>query len=212
MARLYAVLHCFENEIRDYIRETLTENDGVDWWSKLPPKMKTHAESRQETALKDSWLEFFQKRILGIHLGISPYYRGSGTNFFPFVNNELGAVGYTLMNLNEGIDTGDIIHQSYANMIHGDSIHTIGTRLMRKMFSDIVKITHLENLEFEFDSAVRQPYVEDYKIYRKQDFTSINLELALKNISNQSIINFLENIDVERNKFPLVREINLNAT
>ena len=57
MARLYAVLHCFENEIRDYIRETLTENDGVDWWSKLPPKMKTHAESRQETALKDSWLE-----------------------------------------------------------------------------------------------------------------------------------------------------------
>ena len=162
--------------------------------------------------LKYNWLEFFQKRILGIHLGISPYYRGSGTNFFPFVNNELGAVGYTLMNLNEGIDTGDIIHQSYANMIHGDSIHTIGTRLMRKMFSDIVKITHLENLEFEFDSAVRQPYVEDYKIYRKQDFTSINLELALKNISNQSIINFLENIDVERNKFPLVREINLNAT
>jgi phosphoribosylglycinamide formyltransferase-1 len=162
--------------------------------------------------LKDPWLEFFQKRILGIHLGLSPYYRGSGTNFFPFVNNELGAVGYTLMNLNEGVDTGDIIHQSYANMIHGDSIHTIGTRLMRKMFSDILKITLLKNLEFEFDSAVKQPYIEDCKIYRKRDFNSINLELALKNISNQSIIRFLENIDSERNKFPLVREINLDAT
>jgi methionyl-tRNA formyltransferase len=162
--------------------------------------------------LKDSWLEFFQKRILGIHLGISPYYRGSGTNFFPFVNNELGAVGYTLMNLNEGVDTGDIIHQSYANMILGDSIHTIGTRLMRKMFSDILKITQLKNLEFEFNSAVKQPYIEDYKIYRKRDFNSINLELALKNISNQSIVSFLENIDLERNKFPLIREINLDAT
>ena len=43
MARLYSVLHCFENEIRDYIRETLVENDGLDWWSKLPPKMNSHA-------------------------------------------------------------------------------------------------------------------------------------------------------------------------
>lgn len=65
MARLYAVLHCFENEIREYIRETLTENDGADWWSKLPPKMKTHAEGRQETALKDSWLEGEKSDLLG---------------------------------------------------------------------------------------------------------------------------------------------------
>ena len=31
MARLYAVLHCFENEIRNLIRETLQEKLGVDW-------------------------------------------------------------------------------------------------------------------------------------------------------------------------------------
>jgi hypothetical protein len=65
MARLYAVLHCFENEIRDYIRETLTENDGTDWWTKLPIKMKSHAESRQEAALKDSWLEGEKTDFLG---------------------------------------------------------------------------------------------------------------------------------------------------
>lgn len=65
MARLYAVLHCFENEIREYIRETLTENDGTDWWSKLPPKMKASAEGRQETALKDSWLEGEKSDLLG---------------------------------------------------------------------------------------------------------------------------------------------------
>lgn len=57
MARLYAVLHCFENEIRTLITETLQEKDGLDWWDKLPPKMKASAESRQQAALKDSWLE-----------------------------------------------------------------------------------------------------------------------------------------------------------
>lgn len=65
MARLYAVLHCFENEIRGYIRGILTENDGADWWAKLPAKMKTHAESRQVTALKDSWLEGEKTDLLG---------------------------------------------------------------------------------------------------------------------------------------------------
>ena len=57
MARLYAVLHCFENEVRNLIRETLQEKEGADWRDKLPGKIKTHAESRLETARKDSWLE-----------------------------------------------------------------------------------------------------------------------------------------------------------
>lgn len=57
MARLYSVIFCFENEVRRYIRSTLYENEGVDWWAKLPAKIRTHADSRQESALKDSWLE-----------------------------------------------------------------------------------------------------------------------------------------------------------
>ncbi|MBI1424428.1 MAG: hypothetical protein GC149_13370 [Gammaproteobacteria bacterium] len=65
MARLYAVINCFENEIRDFIRETLEEHIGLDWWDKLPQKIKTHAEGRQETALKDSWLEGEKSDLLG---------------------------------------------------------------------------------------------------------------------------------------------------
>ncbi len=65
MARLYAVLNCFENEIRAFIRETLEEKVGLDWWDKLPAKVKSHAEGRQVTALKDSWLEGEKSDLLG---------------------------------------------------------------------------------------------------------------------------------------------------
>lgn len=65
MARLYALLFCFENEIRDFIREALQEKDGIDWQDKLPPKIKEHAESRREAALKDSWLEGEKADLLG---------------------------------------------------------------------------------------------------------------------------------------------------
>lgn len=67
MARLYAVLFSFENYIREFIRETLSdaENDGVGWVNKLPPKIKKHAEDRQATAVKDSWLEGEKTDLLG---------------------------------------------------------------------------------------------------------------------------------------------------
>ena len=32
MARLYAVVHAFENEVRSLIRDTLDEKVGTDWW------------------------------------------------------------------------------------------------------------------------------------------------------------------------------------
>lgn len=57
MARLYAVLHCFENEVRALIRDTLEENDGPEWQGKLPEKIKKLAESRQKAAFEDTWLE-----------------------------------------------------------------------------------------------------------------------------------------------------------
>jgi Swt1-like HEPN len=65
MSRLYALLFCFENEIRDFIRERLEENEGVDWFEKLPPKIVSHAETRRTGALKDSWLEGQKTDILG---------------------------------------------------------------------------------------------------------------------------------------------------
>jgi len=65
MARLYAVLHCFENEIRSLIRERLQEKEGPDWQDKLPAKVKQAAESRQKTAFTDSWLEGEKSDLLG---------------------------------------------------------------------------------------------------------------------------------------------------
>lgn len=59
MARLYAILHAFENEIRSLIRDTLDEQVGPTWWDtdSVPKKVRQQAESRQKTAEKDSWLE-----------------------------------------------------------------------------------------------------------------------------------------------------------
>lgn len=65
MARLYAVLHCFENEVRSLIRETLEEAIGPNWIETLPTQVTKLASSRQKTAFKDSWLAGEKTDILG---------------------------------------------------------------------------------------------------------------------------------------------------
>lgn len=65
MARLYAVLFSFENHVREFIRDTLLESEGVSWIESIPSKIKDHAEKRLEIAKNDSWLEGEKTDLLG---------------------------------------------------------------------------------------------------------------------------------------------------
>ncbi len=89
MARLYAVLFCFENEIRDFIRETLIEKDGEDWIEKLPVKIKEFSDSRRQGAFADSWLEGEKTDILGfIEFGHLAQIIISKWEYFPVIPSQ----------------------------------------------------------------------------------------------------------------------------
>jgi hypothetical protein len=65
MSRLYALLYCFENSVRDLIKERLQERYGVDWWiTGVPAAVKKLADSRQKDAEKNSWLDAPSRDIL----------------------------------------------------------------------------------------------------------------------------------------------------
>lgn len=151
--------------------------------------------------LKPQLINLLKRKILGIHLGLSPYYRGSGTNFFPFVNSEIAAVGYTLMHLDEGIDTGPIVHQGRAPVVVGDSIHTIGNRNIQYMFFDIIKILE-SNLNWNSASKMKNL---DGRIYKRKDFTEESLEIAYKNIESGLIARYIENQNLELKNFPIIK-------
>lgn len=58
MARLYALLYCFENSVRALVTQRLRERHGEDWWSvKVPRKVQDFAAARLKDALDNSWLE-----------------------------------------------------------------------------------------------------------------------------------------------------------
>jgi len=57
MSRLYALLYCFEISVRELVVQRLTEKYSSKWWDKVPSKIRNHAETRQNDAKKNSWLE-----------------------------------------------------------------------------------------------------------------------------------------------------------
>jgi phosphoribosylglycinamide formyltransferase-1 len=118
--------------------------------------------------IKSSLVNRFAGRFLNLHLGLSPYYRGSGTNFWPLVNGEPEFVGATFMYLDEGVDTGKVIHQIRARVFPGDSPHQIGNRLI----ADATRAYRalLENFE-KLASMPTLPQPERVRYYRRRDFT-----------------------------------------
>jgi folate-dependent phosphoribosylglycinamide formyltransferase PurN len=151
--------------------------------------------------LKPALITELRNAVLGIHLGLSPYYRGSGTNFFPFVDSELAAIGYTLMHLNHEIDKGPIIHQGRAPIVLGDSIHTIGNRNISKMFEDIVELLRLNvNL-----SIAKNPLISNGKLYKRKDFTEDKLKNVLVNLDSGLISTYLSSQENFLNKYPIIQ-------
>lgn len=118
--------------------------------------------------LKKPLIDAFPRRVLNVHLGLSPYYRGSGTNFFPLVDGRPEYVGATFMYLDEGVDTGEIIHQIRARIFPGDTPHQIGNRLIGD-----VAVVYSRLLErFDILQSMDQPAPpDDARLCKRADFT-----------------------------------------
>lgn len=86
------------------------------------------------------------KVVLNIHTGLSPYYRGGASNFWPFINKDLDKFGVTIHLMTTGIDSGPIIYSEAIKFNLGDTYPEInckaiirGTDLMLRALDKVIK-------------------------------------------------------------------------
>ena len=151
--------------------------------------------------IKDNIINKFPKKFLNIHLGLSPYYKGAGTNLWPLVNNEPEYLGITYMYIDAGIDTGAIIHQIRPNIYSYDNVHTIGNRLIKEMTIELdFLLSKVENI-----NSIPQWKIANEKIYKKKDFNETSLVSLYENITNGMLKNYLSNKKKRDQKVPIVK-------
>ena len=120
-------------------------------------------------------------------MGLSPYYKGSGTNFFPFVNKELHFCGSTIMLISKKIDSGKIVHQIRPDFKPTDNIHTIGNKIIKKTATDLCRILTTKKKIKVF--KIRTKYKTKY--YKRKDFDNKKLDIALNNIKQNLVVNYI---------------------
>ena len=103
--------------------------------------------------------ELFQKlsskKVINLHMGISPEYRGSACNFWAMFDDNLQYVGGTIQTLSEKIDSGRIIKYSYPEEITSD-FNPISFAMGAVKSTIIDAVNVLENLDSYLNKSIVQ--------------------------------------------------------
>lgn len=118
--------------------------------------------------LKPPLLDAFAGRIINLHLGLSPYYRGTATNFYPLLNDEPEYVGATVHLIDAGIDSGPILHHARPVITADDGPHTIGCKTILAGLEKLI-LAARELSEGRL-APVPQWSVPNPRLYLRRDF------------------------------------------
>src|SRR4051812_43356048 len=109
-----------------------------------------------------------ERRAINIHMGVSPYYRGSSTNFWAMYDRRPQYVGATIHLLSSGLDSGPILFHALPNAEAIDPF-VFGMRAVRAAHTAVGRNLAKGSL---FDQTpVPQDKSKELRYTRNADFT-----------------------------------------
>ena len=151
--------------------------------------------------IKDPLLSYFGDNVINMHLGLSPYYRGAGTNFWPLVNEEPECVGATIHLATLKVDAGAILLQVRPKIDPNDGPHDLGNKTI------IAAIKQIPKIVVEHKKGQRIPQKQDLsigKVYKRRDLTSQSIEMLYQNFDKGMIGAFLRQAPKRLSKYPII--------
>lgn len=103
--------------------------------------------------IKNPVIDVLPELKINLHLGLSPWYKGGATLFWPFYFLKPQFAGSTFHQIVPAADAGDILHQSVPVLEKGDGIHDVGAKTVCQARTDLVRILSnlAENVPFKLE-------------------------------------------------------------
>lgn len=116
------------------------------------------------------WLADYlvEHNAINIHMGVSPYYRGSSCNFWAIYDGHPELVGATIHLLNKGLDSGAMLYHALPK---GEKVNpfVLGMKAVKVAHDSVVdRIVSGEIFTYE---AVMQDKKMEYRYSRNDEFT-----------------------------------------
>jgi methionyl-tRNA formyltransferase len=151
--------------------------------------------------IKPPLLDAYAGRVVNLHLGLSPYYRGSGTNFWPLVNREPECVGATIHVASEKADAGGVLAQVRPDAEPADVAREVGTKTIRAALGVLPAV-----LSLYLRGALR-PRPQDLskgRVYRARDFGAGAVRAMWRHFETGMMEEYLADAEARRRAFPVV--------
>ena len=150
--------------------------------------------------LKGNLVDFLiNKKAINIHMGISPYYRGSDCNFWALYDDNASLVGSTIHYLSKGLDNGPILYHAVSEYNEDLFLYSMST-VKSAIFSLAERIKNEKIFHYK---AIMQDRKKEVRYTKKKDFNEevIN-QFFNKKIreNNMEIKNFLKDPYILLNK------------
>jgi methionyl-tRNA formyltransferase len=134
--------------------------------------------------IKDNLLEVMPDLNINLHLGLSPWYRGSATLFWPFYNLQPQFAGSTFHQIINEPDAGDILHQTIPILKKGETMHEVCANVVLESAKDAIKL--LKKIKENNDISL-QKQKNSGKNWLIKDFEPHHLDL-IYNLYNDKIV------------------------
>lgn len=117
------------------------------------------------------WLVDFliSKNALNIHMGLSPYYRGSSCNFWALYDGNPAYVGATIHMLSKGLDNGNMLFHCIPKLKEGDTSFDFTMRSVLVAHEGLVEA--IQNNSIFSMPAVKQDKALEIRYTKNVEFT-----------------------------------------
>lgn len=151
--------------------------------------------------VKPPLLDFYRDRLVNMHLGLSPYYRGSGTNLWPLVDGLPECVGATIHLATAKVDGGPILVQVRpSGLLETDGPHEVGCRAIESGAAVLAESVPA----FLNGGLTPSVQVGTGKLCRQADFNAAAVIEVRRRFAGGMIPAYLERQDVRDARFPII--------
>ena len=124
-----------------------------------------------------------------VHGGLSPWYRGTITLFWPFYYLQPHWAGMTVHELSEKLDAGGIVRHSVPELERGDGHHDVGAKAVARVSEDLVELVR----RMESGGSVdKHPQKGSGKLFLNKDWRPEHLRVVYELFDNDMVDRYLD--------------------
>ncbi len=153
--------------------------------------------------IKEPVLSVLPNDRINLHLGLSPWYRGAATLFWPFYNMQPHWAGSTIHQIVPKADAGAIIHQSLPELTKGDGIHDVSCKVVLRSSEDMITLFQEREKRGYFTQEEQR---SSGRLYMGKDFKPEHLRVIYDLFNNKMVDAYL-NGELDREKPPVISGI-----